>query len=1170
MSMPWSVHHRMPRIRFARMLWPLLVGISASAVETGDPYLNGLHCMGRGRYGEAVQFFSRLLPDAPQAGRACIQMVEAYKRRSAMAEASSFFRRFVSDHPDNPYGHHALGSVFRELGDDRKALEQFRLAVRMAPGYGPAARDLADLLNRMRPAESAAGELKDHVRRHPAQAAPYYGLGVLMQLQSRWDEAVSYADSALRLDPGLLEAYQVKSLACFYTGRFPELLAVNRLALEKAERAADIEAQCLFQSNLGLGHYNLSNLLEALDACTRALRISEEIGNRNQEVVNLMNMGVTCRDLGRAPEALESLNRALDRVRTSGDRRMEGRLLRNIGTVHEWVTSDFRKARDFYIMALPIARGAGDSYAEALTLWSLGSVHWALGDWDRAEVFLNDAKGKAETAGNAAVLHMCLSSLGLVSWNRARYSLALEYYGKALDLVKRSGNRLQEGAYLGNMAIVYDEMGDDGQALEYYRQALKIAVEIGDKTGEGRHLGNIAGIYQQTGRTAEAIASYRKAVDIERRVGNRKTEADFLGNLGDLYISTADYADAGVQIRRSLRLARRIGDRRCEANQYLKLGQLSSLQAGTSEALSFYRKALETNRRTFEPDIRWKAHLGIGNSLERLGRDDEALSHLRTAVETIEGIREILYTENWQTRFMERQYGAYEEIVRLLGRMHAGRPLAGFDAEAFRYAEMAKARALLGILQQGKILQTLGAVPDDLRKKLIENAGRLDRKNRSLADAYGRDGADPETAVAVEREISGLQAERVLLLDAIERRSPEIRRLIRPRLFSSDEVRATLLSGNRTILEYVVCEDKTFLWILTKRALTFKTIPMGRKTLESELAGISPLFAKDGRATAAGIDHRWAEFRTERLSALYQDLVGGPAGAALGKDSELIVVPDGLLFYLPFEILVTGKEGGRPRYLIEDHPVSYSSSASLLNPELTAGRNATKGLLAFANPERTGGGRLRLPGWERLAGRLKSAFRGGRFGPLPNSEMEVRAIAGNFRNASVYTGRRATESRLKRVASDFRILHLATHSEISEVQPMQSRIVLAESDGAGEDGDLKTLEICGLKLNADLVVLSGCGTALGKPSRGEGLIGMSRAFLHAGVPSTVASLWPVDDASTALFMKRFYACLKNGMSRTRALRQTKIECIAARDFSRDPFYWAPFVLIGDWREIDLR
>jgi tetratricopeptide (TPR) repeat protein len=139
-----------------RVLWLLLIPVFASGAGTTEPYVEGLRLMGEGRYVQAVAVFQTLLPDGRDAGRACIQMVEAWKRANDPAAASSFFQEFISHRPDNPYGHHGLGLVLREQGNDRKALEQLRAAVQLAPGYAPAARDLTELLHRNRPPEAAA------------------------------------------------------------------------------------------------------------------------------------------------------------------------------------------------------------------------------------------------------------------------------------------------------------------------------------------------------------------------------------------------------------------------------------------------------------------------------------------------------------------------------------------------------------------------------------------------------------------------------------------------------------------------------------------------------------------------------------------------------------------------------------------------------------------------------------------------------------------------------------------------------------------------------------------------------------------------------------------------------------------------------------------------------
>jgi CHAT domain-containing protein len=194
--------------------------------------------------------------------------------------------------------------------------------------------------------------------------------------------------------------------------------------------------------------------------------------------------------------------------------------------------------------------------------------------------------------------------------------------------------------------------------------------------------------------------------------------------------------------------------------------------------------------------------------------------------------------------------------------------------------------------------------------------------------------------------------------------------------------------------------------------------------------------------------------------------------------------------------------------------------------------------------------------------------RGAELLPLPNAENEVSAIGRAVADSRVHVGGRASEKAFKQEASEYRVLHLATHFLSDDIQPLYSKIVLAQEDDSQEDGYLQTYEIFNTRLNADLVVLSACNTGLGKLSRGEGLVGISRAFLYAGVPSLVVSLWSVDDESTSILMESFYQHLSEGLNKKQALRQAKLDYLeAARRDKRDPFYWAPFILVGDWSPV---
>jgi CHAT domain-containing protein len=304
-----------------------------------------------------------------------------------------------------------------------------------------------------------------------------------------------------------------------------------------------------------------------------------------------------------------------------------------------------------------------------------------------------------------------------------------------------------------------------------------------------------------------------------------------------------------------------------------------------------------------------------------------------------------------------------------------------------------------------------------------------------------------------------------------------------------------------------------------------------------------------------------------RLGKEIFDLLMKEALREVPASARLIIVPDGLLLRFPFEALVTTIEGGAPRYLLEDHAISYAPSASVLAQLMGRQRSQPAGrldLLALGNPVADAGGTA-----DRA---LSEQFRAGaRLEPLPFAEEEassiVRLYRQNRKTAELYVRDQALEGVLKADAGKFRILHLATHGFIDDRVPALSGLLLA-SGGApdGEDGYLRLNEIFHLKMNADLAVLSACETALGKEIRGEGMVGLTRAFFYAGAQSVIASLWMVNDQSTALLMEDLHARHIKGEDASTALRRAKLGLLRGSDSRfRHPFFWAPFVLVGPSR-----
>ncbi|HEX7294472.1 MAG TPA: CHAT domain-containing protein, partial [Pyrinomonadaceae bacterium] len=288
------------------------------------------------------------------------------------------------------------------------------------------------------------------------------------------------------------------------------------------------------------------------------------------------------------------------------------------------------------------------------------------------------------------------------------------------------------------------------------------------------------------------------------------------------------------------------------------------------------------------------------------------------------------------------------------------------------------------------------------------------------------------------------------------------------------------------------------------------------------------------------------------------ELLMSPVQPELKGKQKIAIVPDGILWELPFQAL-TDTSG---HYLIENHAISYAPSLTVLR-EMTRLRkqkppaNASASLLAFGNPE------LR----NETAERIKLVHRDETLEPLPEAEKEVRILGQLYGpRSAIYIGNDAREDRFKTESSRFNVLHLATHGILNDVSPMYSQIVLAQSN-KGEDGLLEAWEIMKLNLNADLVVLSACESGRGRVGIGEGLIGLTWALFVAGSPTSVVSQWKVESSSTAELMVEFHRNLqsktrKSNLSKAQALQKAALTMLANKNF-RHPFYWAGFILVGD-------
>ena len=569
-----------------------------------------------------------------------------------------------------------------------------------------------------------------------------------------------------------------------------------------------------------------------------------------------------------------------------------------------------------------------------------------------------------------------------------------------------------------------------------------------------------------------------------------------------------------------------------EGRKFNILGNIFLSMKEYDRAGACFRNALELAgpKRTDRAELLWEAQYGLGRAREALGDLPGALARYRLAVDAIQVLIRSLPPRADKADFFLDKLGVFEDLIRLLVRMHAGEPGRGFDREAFACAEKARIGGFLEFLRMSGLDPERGLDPGlRARERAVRDAiseARLNLQEEGLGAKESRE---------LRERLAAAETEYVDVVTRIHRSNPALMALARVDPCDMDRLRAGLSDGRTALIEYVVGERASYAFCVTREGMTLAVLPPAK-----DLDPLVDKYLKLVRLEEGG------SFLGSRGGRRLYDLLLGPFAGPLADVRKIIVVPDGKLFLLPFEALVREDDRAGPvRFLVEDFEISYAPSAAVLlelsarRPERPYGTDLLA--VASAGPSRQAAG----------------------LAPLVHATREVGDIAGLFAagRRRVLSGGDATEDAIKKAAlRGTRFIHFAAHGVLDPERWMRSALLLRADAAGREDGFLQPSDISTLDLDAEMIVLSACRTAEGKLVRGEGVLGLSAAFLAAGARSVVSSLWEVPDASTALFMKDLYAGLAQGESGAEALRGAKIAALRSR--YGHPRRWAGFVLLG--------
>lgn len=754
----------------------------------------------------------------------------------------------------------------------------------------------------------------------------------------------------------------------------------------------------------------------------------------------------------------------------------------------------------------------------ANALIGLGDVYLWRGEYLRAAANFQQVMRIAENEGSSEGIAAVSVKLGNVHYHQGDYAQAMEYYQRSADLYQKLGST-QEIAYpLLSIGNAYFVQHNFPLALESYQKSLKIYDSIFDRAGSAYLLNRIGEVYAAQDRLTQAMESYQRSLDLQEKFGFRSMKASSL---------------LGIAVTREK-----------EGNH--------------AEAARVAAGATQIARENNYPEVLWRTLTAQGRAMRALKQPEQAERSFTEAVEILERMRgHLVGDEREQQLFFEDKTEPYVALVELAFQKQD-------PSAAFRYAELAKARMLLDVVRNGRSdLHALMTTEE--RKRDNELNGRLNFLNTQIRKESSHPKPDPVRLTKLDAELRTARLEAEAYETQIYAAHPEQGLTRAAYTASIEELAPALLDTETAILEYVVAPKTTYLFVLTK--------PEARPHSSSQLSVYSISI------DAAELSQRVKAFRSQiadntlafkdQSRRLY-DLLVQPAQQLLEGKKRICIVPAGDLWELPFQALLSGSN----KYLLEQYAISLAPSLSVLS-EMTK-RRVTARLRTELNFPKTSTNRtaavterglsilaLGNPRFDRGA---FSKSRSTSFADLPAAEREVKSLAQIYGigHSKVLIGRAAQEEAFKSAASQYSILHLATHGILDDSNPMYSRLLLAGPDG-GEDGFLEAREIMKLNLPAELVVLSACQTARGQVSTGEGLIGMSWAFLIAGSSTTLVSQWKVDSESTSQLMVSFHRNLRNhDKSKDEALRQSALKLMNNPRY-RHPFYWSGFVLVGSAR-----
>ncbi len=986
-------------------------------------------------------------------------------------------------------------------------------------------------------------------KNHPLIANTYSNLTWIYQLMREYDKAMQYEQKALDLRIKVFgenhfdvaDSYNYLGVISYKKRDYDQSIFYYQKALFITENNAQPNVVLIsqFYFNIGLVYDRKEEYDKALDYFNKALLIREKTYKKNHEKTAMCNrlIGRTYRKKGEYDKALPYLKKYL------------------FVMIHLYGEKN--------LTIIP-----------ALNL--IGVCYKNKGEYDKALTYYNKAAaiGANLSEQNKLMDNSVYNNIGVVYKYKGEYDRALKYYKKGLyyNIQRYGEDYISTALNYNNIGNIYRLKGDYKQSLGYYKKALGIRTRLFDQNNStiAETYNDIGALYHAKKQYDSAIYYYNKSLKIRIYVFKEKHPdvASSYESLANTYFEKEDHITAKENYQKALEIRRSIfGEYNPKvALTYTHIANFYVAQKNVTKGLEHYQKAIQsnyipkhntiiTNKLNIEqyrdPNIllttlkdQTAAYIYRYEKNKQVEDLKKANSIYQKADTVINYIRQTYTNYQDKVAFAQKAKKVYQGAIKGQLLQYALQKEPKYLEQAFYFAEKSKANTLQEILTESNAKKFTG-LPTDLAA--LEKQLRIDRSFYQSKITEERTGIkiDSSKITTYENQLFAIARQQDSIVEVLEKKYPKYYQLKHQKNSNSIGDIQRNLGEHTSLLEFFTTDSTTYVFTISKNKNTVHELKTPHLTTAIE------------KLREAIIGQQISEYK-KTAHTLYTQLIAPVADQCIGN--QLLIIPDGPLWHLNFELLLTKNDASNDpaklSYLLRDFAISYANSANVLfsrdNKNISSKKKQECLAFSFSDSVQT-----TKTNTMRLAA-LRDAGE-----DLPGTRKEIKAIS-SIIDGQYYFGAEAVEKNFKKNANAYSILHLALHGEVDNERPENSKLYFTKSTDTIEDNMLYSHELFALDIPAELTVLSACNTGTGKIAKGEGIMSLGTAFQYAGTKSLVLTSWEVSDQTTPEIMQHFYTNLKAGMNKAKALQQAKLQFLATANIHRtQPFYWAGFYLVGD-------